>query len=260
MAAILLLQLVCVVLLTPKVYTIENTGLSPYKEPTRDVIVMSENLTEIPMGNAEVEFLNAAYNQISDLPDSVFVNKSYRIVQKLYLQRNRISRINVNAFRGLKQLKILDLSDNDLSTLDPYTFKSNSNLEKLILMNNRITFDRLQTFLISHSVESLVLSNNQITEIYGLTFLGVPNLKRLILSDNELVSLAPISFKSLGKLHYLSLANTGVHSLTQSMFLKLPRIINLENTPLAKRFEPPLTQVTNEEGIVALLQLHEFVY
>lgn len=229
------------------------------EKPKEDIIQMGLGLNRIPPGRPETQVLNIAYNHIERLPEYIFVNNSYRNLKKLFLHENKISNISMHAFRGLKFLRIVDMSDNRISAIDPYTFKSNPRLQKLILVRNHISFDRLQTFLVSHSIETLILSNNRIDQIHELTFLGVPNLKNLILNNNALTYMATNSFKMLHKLHYLSLANTGVYRLSENMFSQLPRIVNLENTPLANRFSPALRRVT-DDGLANLIKIDRYLY
>lgn len=234
----------------PKTSTaIVETTTSSSDAQTKCVEMISMGLDAIPKGNQAAQTLDVSYNYIGTLPDHVFWNNSFVNLRKIYLHQNLIGDIGVDAFRGVRQARQIDLSDNVIETIDPYTFKTNSRLQKLILMNNLIAFDRLQTFIISHSIEHLVLSNNKIEQIYDVTFLGVPNLRSLILNDNELIEIAENSFRTLNKLHYLSLINTGVHRLGQSMFSRIPDIINLEGTPLSNKFEPPLKKVIGESAI-----------
>lgn len=217
------------------------------------------DLQFIPTGTPEVEILNVSYNTIEKLPDYVFHNSSYERLKKILIYQNKINEISNLAFRGLKHLKMVDLSDNNLTTLDPYTFRTNTNLEKLVLINNNIRFDRLQIFLVSQSLETLILSNNQIDQIYEVTFLGVPNLLNLFLNGNDLIYISPNSFKTLTNLNYLSLSNTGIHRLSQNMFgNSLPAMVNLEGTPLATKFDPPLKKVM-EESLEKLMRIDKLL-
>lgn len=225
----------------------------------QELIRMGLGLDRIPAGNPDIQVLNVAYNHISTLPDFVFFNSSYRGLRTILVHENKINTIGTFAFRGLRLVRMIDLSDNNISTIDPYTFKTNIRLQKLILVRNSVSFDRLQTFIISHSLETLLLSHNRITQIHELTFMGVPNLKNLVLNNNALSYVAPNSFKNLNKLYYLSLANTGVYRLSENMFGQLPRKVNLESTPLANRFDPPLQKIT-ERGLANLIRIDKYLY
>lgn len=211
-----------------------------------ELVLMNHNLNSVPAGNFTVEILNLSHNNLNELPPLVFWNSSFKEAKKILLHHNRIVNVSLEAFRGLNELKTVDLSDNDISRLDPYTFNHNVVLEKLLLINNRINFDRLQPFLTSQSIETLILTNNKISHVYEVTFLGLPNLKRLFLNDNNLNLIAPRGFGRLPKLNYLSLAHTLIYQLSENMFDKIPKSVNLEGTPLSQTFDPPLTQLKEE--------------
>lgn len=219
------------------------------------VELMDTELEAVPNGSLEVQYLNIAYNMLETLPNYVFLNNSYKNAKKINLNENCIHTIHVHAFKGLRQLKTVELSSNNLTHLDPYTFKSNHKMERLVLHDNCLSFHRTQTFLVSHSIETLVLSKNSITDVYDTTFLGLPSLRELILSDNELSFISSHSFKQLSHLRYLSLANTKVHRLSDSCFGVVPRILNLEDSPLGDTFDPPLKEVIGD-AVKTLLDLN----
>lgn len=216
---------------------------------------MQKNLAEVPRGQPEVQILNLSYNLLVVLPDAIFNNKSYRSLEKILLNQNLISEIAKSAFRDLKKLKHVDLSDNRIANLDPYTFSPNKRLERLVLINNQLSFRRIQVFLNSYSLETLMLSRNNITEVYPITFIGLPSLKRLTISYNPLSVIREDSFRMNVKLQYVSLAHTRVDLLTRGMFhTPPPMVLSLEGTMLSENFEPPLTQVRGEAVQVLLGQ------
>jgi Leucine-rich repeat (LRR) protein len=60
-------------------------------------------------------------------------------LRKLHAHAQLIGSIDVNAFRSLINLKILDISHNYLTFIDPLVFKPLINLEKIKLQNNKLT-------------------------------------------------------------------------------------------------------------------------
>ncbi|KAF5277468.1 hypothetical protein FQR65_LT03805 [Abscondita terminalis] len=250
-----------VVSISVPVGSVNSTSDNVYCEScdfnSTDVILMSRGFALIPKGSETVEYLDLSYNNIGILSEYVFWNNSYINVQKVLLHQNRIKNISANAFKGIRKIREVDLSDNLITSIDPYLFKSNTRLQRLIIMNNSIKFNRVQTFILSSSLQYLVLSNNNIDQIYEVTFLGVPNLRSLNLNDNNVFRIAPNGFRTLNKLHYLSLANTGVYRLGTSMFSQTPQIVNLDGTPLSKRFEPPLKKITGDsvKRLIRLLDI-----
>ena len=87
-----------------------------------------------------------------------------KTVQKLYLNKNKLTIIPTNAFAGLPNLTELVLDKNKLTTIQPNAFAGLTNLK------------------------TLWLSNNQLTTIPPNTFAGLPNLKRLGLNNNQLTA------------------------------------------------------------------------
>lgn len=218
-------------------------------------------IEEIPLGQVKITSLNLGYNHISTLPEYVFFNKSYKSLSKIELNQNKISTIHLHAFRGLRQLSSVILSDNNITSLDPYTFRFNPKLNRLDLSNNKLSFSRLGIFLMSKSLETLIISQNQISRIYEVTFMGLPNLKNLMLDRNEFHVIDSHSFKPLSKLQYLSLANTGVYRLSESMFNdNLPRIIDIEETPLSTIFQPRALKKVTNNAVKSLITFNEDLY
>lgn len=219
---------------------------------------MGMKLTTIPVGSNTVHILNVAYNELENITNYTFFDNYYTSIRSIDLSQNRIKNIDVYAFAGLKYVKSIDLSDNFIQTLPQDAFKSNLRLHRITLMNNFISFDKHRMFLASNTIETLILSNNRIEEIYDHTFAGLTKLRRLILSDNDLTSISRQSFRTLTRLSYLSLANTGVHRLKETMFGNTPNMINVENTPLAKKFHPNLT-LLRDAAIKSLLNINQYL-
>ncbi|XP_018570139.1 SLIT and NTRK-like protein 6 [Anoplophora glabripennis] len=223
------------------------------------VVQMGKGLERIPPGDSFVRSINFAYNHIAALPPYVFHHNQYKTLHRIELCQNKISEISQRAFRELKQLKMVDLSGNNITIIDPNTFKPNPRLEKLDLSYNKISFNPSRSFLQSHSLETLILSDNKIEQIYEVTFYKLPKLRNLMMDNNIIFLIEPNSFAPLGNLMYLSLVNTGVYRLSENMFpnQSYPRIIDLTDTPLANKFNPPLTKVKNN-AVVNLINIDRY--
>ncbi|GJQ68116.1 hypothetical protein Trydic_g16795 [Trypoxylus dichotomus] len=234
-----------------------QTSIKP-SHTGRELLQNGMKLTTIPIGSSTVHVLNIAYNEIENITNYVFYESYYTSVRSIDVSQNRINNIEVFAFAGLKCVKSVDLSDNFIETIPRDVFKFNLRLHRLTLMNNFISFDKQRMFLTSNTIETLILSNNRIDEIYDQTFAGLPKLRRLILSDNDLTSISRQSFRTLTRLSYLSLANTGVHRLKETMFGTTPNMINVENTPLAKKFHPSLT-LLRDTAVKNLLHINQYL-
>ncbi|KAK9877931.1 hypothetical protein WA026_020154 [Henosepilachna vigintioctopunctata] len=235
--------------------TTENTMATSSKfEGYPDKLKMTgKQLQEIPEGHISVRILDLAYNHLSYLPMNGFKNKSFKNITSLDLHQNRINNVSSSAFFGLKILTEVDISSNQITALDSYTFEYNRKLKKLDLSNNRIQFTKSEVFLVSTSINTLILSNNNIDQLYELTFVGLKYLTNLVLDDNCLNTIHSNSLKPLIGIEFLSLAQTNVVSLKTTMFTRIPRILNIESTPLAKKFDPPLTRIKKSQ-VATLLE------
>lgn len=206
-----------------------------------------KQLTDIPKGNMTIKNLDLAYNNILALSPNIFQNRSYRDLTVLDMHENRLYIVNSTAFKGMKKMISIDLSFNNIKDLETYTFEQNRKLEKLDLTSNRIRFTKSKVFLVSNSITTLVLAKNDIDELYELTFIGLKHLTNLILDENTLTKIHSNAFKPLVDIQFLSLSHTGVIHLGASMFTQLPRVMNIESSPLGNKFIPPLTRIKKDQ-------------
>ncbi|XP_056634893.1 leucine-rich repeats and immunoglobulin-like domains protein sma-10 [Diorhabda sublineata] len=222
------------------------------------IIEMGKSLTSIPRGAPHVKAVNYGYNIFYSLPQYAFSFNNFVLLERIQLHHNQLTSIHRKAFRQLDQLKSVDLSGNNLTTLDLYTFKTNTNLEKLDLTSNKIRF-RNKPFLYSTSLVTLILSDNRIEQIFVNNFSKLPKLRNLVLNSNVIFFIADCSFAPLKDLVYLSLAHTGVYRLSTEMFSNssYPRIIDVTDSPLATKFNPPLRKVKNE-GVRDLINIDKY--
>lgn len=68
----------------------------------------------------------------------IFQNLGLTSLYKLQLQRNHIGTIDLHAFSGVRELRILDLSYNHLYYILPETFEDTPRLRSLYLQGNRL--------------------------------------------------------------------------------------------------------------------------
>lgn len=233
--------------------SIESTSseVDPY------VFKVGKSLRTIPPGELGIITVNYGFNHIKSLPSYIFFMRGYRDLMKIELHNNQITNVSRNAFKNLRQLRILDLSENNITSLETSTFKSNVMLEKLDLTSNRISFDPLRPFLSSMSLETLILTDNDIEEVFEMTFYKLPKLRYLFMDKNCVFFIEVESFSSMKHLNILSLAHTNVHKLSITMFRNnqtLPSAIDVTDTPLANRFDPPLKKVKHD-GVWKLVNI-----
>ncbi|CAG9761432.1 unnamed protein product [Ceutorhynchus assimilis] len=219
---------------------------------------MGKKLHYIPQGQFSIISANFAYNVIEELPPYVFYKNLYKNLEILVLSHNRISNIDAEAFRELRQLRKVDLSSNNITHLEANVFRQSHRLERVDLSFNNIITDPEKPLFKSQSVQTLILAYNQIVNVYDITFARLPNLQILFLDNNLLFYLSPNCFVHLRHLQYVSLSNTNVFKLTNSMFKTIPRLMDLSETPLAKKFEPPLRKVRSGQ-LVKLMDIEEYI-
>lgn len=171
---------------------------------------------------------------------------------------------HAESFRGLMELRSLDLGDNNIYTLPSEVFCPLFSLESLNLTNNRIQDisdigfsdwgkgpiapgkscnTGLKMLDLSHnnilrlpdnglsslrSLEVLNIQNNLINEIADRAFVGLNSLKILNLSSNKLVAVPPELFQSSRVIKHISLANNSLSVLAPGLLEGLDQMENLD--------------------------------
>jgi Leucine-rich repeat (LRR) protein len=140
--------------------------------------------------------LNLSCNNLNDLPDNLFSNLVH--LEELNLSVNLLgNRLKSVLFRGLKNLKCLNLNSNQLSTLDSEIFSGLYNLLFLDLGNNKLS-----------SVSTSLFMNLTKLAILNLGFNKLTDFKE----DNRYV------FSSMKMLAVLCLNNNLIHNFVDGLF------------------------------------------
>lgn len=148
-------------------------------------------LDNIPAGmDPGTQVLNFTGNMLRSLTTDRFAQMDLTNLQKIFLSRNKLTRIFDRAFRGLSNLVELDLSENRLTTVPTATFADYSSLMRLSLSGNAIRELRANAFRQLNFLTTLELSNNQIATIEEETFRGMDNLEWLRLDGNRIGSIS----------------------------------------------------------------------
>ena len=164
--------------------------------------------------NLESLFLNG--NKITTIQSNAF--QGLNNLKDLPLSGNRITTIEPNAFQGLNNLKDLHLSGNRITTIEPNAFQGLDNLKNLNLYFNRITTIQTNAFQGLGSLKSLVLTNNPITTIQTNAFKGLNKLASLLLINNQITTIEPNTFDGLGNLEKLVLTNNPITTIQTNAF------------------------------------------
>ncbi|RDD37223.1 G-protein coupled receptor GRL101-like protein [Trichoplax sp. H2] len=159
--------------------------------PLSQLIVLSLTSNSIKAINvkdfaklASLKELYLDHNEIGTLNENYFMNTK---LNSLYLQHNQISDVNA-VLKGLKNIRIIYLSDNAIETLKNKSFSLYPNLRILDLSNNAVTLSDQEDLGLTF-LEELNLAGNEITY---LNCSGLPPvLRSLTLANNNIVKFDP---------------------------------------------------------------------
>ncbi|CBY08311.1 unnamed protein product [Oikopleura dioica] len=167
--------------------------------------------------------LNLADNQISEIPQTTFVNLCD--LMHLDLSGNKLETLPAQ-MRRLSSLRIMNISNNPLGFAQLRQLPSLIALKELYLSNTQRTAANLpQSFEeISQTLEVIDLSSNQLQEIPDCLFECV-QLRRLNLSNNE-ISEVHLQIDKWHHLRNLNLSNNKLTSLPASL-QKLTQLTSL---------------------------------
>ena len=113
------------------------------------------------------------------------------------------------AFKNLRILVELDLSNNNLTHLEPETFSGNERLQTLTLSHNKIASIAPYVFPLLKHLKTIDLSHNFIDEIHRNTFENLGNsVEALNIDNNRLGSLREEVFLPLTNLKSLQVKKT----------------------------------------------------
>ncbi|XP_077590910.1 chondroadherin-like protein [Stigmatopora nigra] len=160
--------------------------------------------TKVPKGfPAKTQLLDLRGNHFHHLPANSFPATAQVI--SLHLELCKIREIEGGAFRGMKKLFYLYLSDNDLTSLVPETFVGSPELSYLYLEGNRLAQFPGSALRLLPNLFALHLERNDISKLEssGLLSSVTPKLRELYLTNNTIRTIAKGAFDSafLGKLH-----------------------------------------------------------
>ncbi|KAM4612016.1 vasorin-like [Polymixia lowei] len=159
----------------------------------------------------ELELLDLSHNELTEVPDSVFMTLS--TLKNLDLSLNYITHISKNSFSGLVQLERLYLHANRIQSIHLEAFEGLEMLLELKLQGNQLTSLpalRLPNLLL------LDLSHN-ILPILGPSDLQTPHLEALKLASLGLTSLDEDLMASLGNLHDLDVSLNKLTEVPQAL-------------------------------------------
>lgn len=163
-------------------------------------------LTSLPASlDPDMQVLDLSGNKIPALQSEIFKRAGLVNLQKVFLRNAGIHEINADAFRDMRILVEVDLSDNHVVTLEPDTFLGNERLRVLTLSGNPLATLKSHQFPVLQHLRNLELQRCALSEIHGLAFASLSGLESLKLDGNQLTYLEPMTISTLTSLKTLTL-------------------------------------------------------
>lgn len=161
-----------------------------WKNGKRYVECSENELKAIPDSiDSETQVLDFTGNDLRELQKETFHHLGLLDLQKIYLQRCRLQKIDNHAFKGLANLVELDLSNNHLTTIPSTNFVFFPSLMRLSLNNNPITSIKTHCFQHLSYLNTLELTDCKIEGVEQEAFAGLNHLEWLRLNGNRLTSI-----------------------------------------------------------------------
>ena len=156
--------------------------------------------------NSEMQVLDLSGNDIPYLTKDAFRTVGLLNLQRIFMKGTGIREIHKDAFKDLKILVEVDLSDNAVNSIHPDTFTGNDRLRVLYLNGNPITELCARQFPSLPHLRSLELKDCQLKHIHHEAFVHIPMLESLNLKGNQLRQLSERVFLPIVKLKTLVLS------------------------------------------------------
>ncbi len=150
----------------------------------------------IKIVNHRVIGLSIAHTNIEMLPESI---GNFKYLKKIFIDYTKLKKLP-GAFKNLKSLEFLDISNNELNEI-PESICALNTLKKLIMCNNKI-ITIPESIKNLKSLELLNLGGNRI-KVLPDSIMEIQSLKDIFLEDNELISL-PESIRTMNSLKSLN--------------------------------------------------------
>lgn len=161
-----------------------------WKGGKQTVECVNKNLITIPDGiDPGTQVLDFSGNNLQTLQKQRFERLNLINLQKIYLAKCKLVKIDDRAFAGLTNLVELDLSENLLATIPTQTFSDYPSLMRLTLNDNPIKIIRNYAFHELSYLGTLEISHCEIETIEEEAFTGLSNLEWLKLNGNRLTNI-----------------------------------------------------------------------
>ena len=137
-------------------------------------------LTTLPVSlDPDMQILDLSGNKLSSLQGETFKLAALINLQKVFLRNAALREIHPDAFRDMRILIEIDLSDNHLVSIEPHTFAGNDRLKILVLNGNPLRRLNAHQFPLLQHLRNLELRRCGLEEVHPLAFQRLPALERL---------------------------------------------------------------------------------
>lgn len=159
--------------------------------------------------STDLQVLSLNENNVTYLNREEFYRNGLEHLQRIFVKGSHVQFVHRDAFKNLKILVEIDLSDNLIASLEPDTFAGN---------------DRLRV---------LYLYGNPLTRLLANQFPVLPHLRTLDMHDCLIRDVDEAALRKLDQLEYLSLKNNSIARVGERTFanLKALKTLLLEDNP-----------------------------
>lgn len=137
---------------------------------------------------------------------------------KLYLNGNKITKVDMTDFKHLPNLTYLNMNFNRIESLPKEINKYLPELNTLHLTANRIITISTEELKGYENLKTLNLDQNLIDSISNNTFTKMSNLRVLLLGQNKLTNVNQHTFRGLKNLIKLQLSDNAITNLHEDAF------------------------------------------
>ncbi|KAK9879045.1 hypothetical protein WA026_003861 [Henosepilachna vigintioctopunctata] len=199
--------------------TLENLMDNNFEDLINQLLEELPNLRRLSFKNATISTKNLTLStNISHLDVSgnnleywSDIGDGLRNLRVLDVSNNRLNSLLNYSFRTMNSLEVLNVSSNNISVIEPETFDNLDNLKCLDLSDNIIATLTYKTFLPIITLQYLNMSKNQMGIISESWFTSLTKLQQLDVSWNKLQRVDPGSLElpSLARLLLAGNSNLG---------------------------------------------------
>ena len=165
-------------------------------------------------------------NRLKHLSLSMFAQTPR--LKLLDLAQNMIQVRQEHRFPVLKALDWLDLSENQLTRVPADLLRALTNLTKLHLQINNIVSIDAEAFQSNKKLTEINLSRNRLSRVNEWLFTGLHSLRSLYLDGNEMIEELPVTlFQDLNSLKLLNLTSIRITNINRYHFSRNPNLTHL---------------------------------